>query len=199
MARKLDLADIGRFLLFLRKYDVVMQSPSIQQFRQHEGVLLVLRLLFPGRQDDNAVLRDFKQFYDGANLSIGNNFLSTSMKANQTQSIIQLKELITECFSAAIYTPLDDFIQWNEQHDNDTFTQTVNEIIENAGITEDERPVLEANRGIFLHAGQVSAAMSPEILRSTQALHRIFQRYRRGRYAPVAEIESTDESSEDGN
>ena len=200
------MADIGRFLLFLRRYDIVMAADggSLAILRNLPVVLLLLSRLFPDEENDddeergdNDRLLDFKQFYDHADLSLGNNFLTEDMKANKNSSIARLKNLRNACRN--IYTDLDEFIQWGEQISDGTLAHIIDEIIENEKPTEAHKRTLRANRLMFNFAGQVSAGMGDEVRRSAESLRLIFVRYERGPYAVVGELESTDESSNDGN
>ena len=178
------------------------EGGSLAILRNLPGALALLSGLFPDEENDkergdNDKLHDFKQFYDRADLSLGNNFLTENMKANKNLSISELKNLEAECGN--IYTGLDKFIQWVEQVSDDIFAHIIDEIIENEKPTEADKQTLLANRLMFNFAGQVSAGMGDEARRSAESLRLIFVRYRRGPYAVVGELESTDESSNDGN
>ena len=177
-----------------------VQHRSSDVLRELPTALRNLSRLLPGRQDVDARLQEFKRFYDEADLSPGKNFLTEDMKANQALSITILKSLMTGCRNV-FYTELDDFIQWNDQNDDDVLVQLIDEIIENVNPSEEELRVLRMNRGMFLYAGQVAASLDGEQLASAQSMLDIFSINNRGPFAVrvVAEMESTNDSSNDGN
>ena len=199
MDRELNLQEIGRFLMFLRTYDFVLGNGASKDMLRQMPVLGLLGDLFPQAETNEAKLRAFKAFYDIADLSAGNNFLTDEMKGNQKASIENFVLLMQRCRNQRFYTQVDYFIQWAEQIDDGLFTQVMDEMYQNLELSQEEKAILSPHREMFLFMGKVSAGMEPVERQRAEALEALFFHHRRGPYAVAHDLESSDDSSNDSH
>ena len=149
----------------------------------------------------HSVLQEFRRFYDGADVSPGNNFLTDSMNGNRQRSTALLQRLKASC---SLCTELDEFIQWIGSHADDLCHKLINEILENdaSRLDDDQKQLLRGFREINLFAGQLGANMHEDVREQARSHMRVFRSLDMGPYTLGPEMESTDESSEstgDGN
>ena len=182
--------------MFLRTYDFVLGNEASEQVLRQMPLWGLLGDLFPRAETDEDKLRAFKAFYDEADLSVGNNFLTDEMKGNQKASIERLVRLIGLCQrQQGFYTQVDYFIQWVHQTDDSLFTQVMNEMHQNLELSQEEKAMLSPHREMFLFSGKVSAGMEPEERQRAEALEALFVVHGRGPYAATHDLESSDDSS----
>lgn len=215
MAQEADMAKIGRFVMFLRRYDSILGPNSVAVwFREHPTNMRNLYPFFPNNDGDERIfddanhgeiLQEFKEFYDNANVIPRNNFLTEFMKQDKSRSIALLQQLSMRCMQNGLYTEIDEFIQWVEPIDDEIYAQLISDIQQNESnrLTRGEKQTLRAHSAIFMFRGLVAAYMNDDVRNQAGSLKEIFLVLNRGPFSLVAQMVSSDESSEssggDGN